>query len=251
MLLAIDVGNTNICFAIYDGDDKTQQWRVETEAFPSFTFEEGLSVSDIIVCSVVPNINESLIALCQKTFNITPDFVTHDNIDIDIQIDVAKQLGTDRLVGASAAVSHYKTPAIIVDLGTATTFDVVDAGGAHKGGVIAPGIRLSLAALEQAAAQLPDIKIEKPDKVIGTNTKDAMQSGIYWGYIGLIEGTIARITEEIGDKPFIIATGGLSPLFASGTDVFDVIDQDLIMKGLVHMHKVIRNQGLPINAKEA
>ncbi len=240
MLLAIDVGNTNICFALYDGEEQKQQWRIETKAFSNFRFEKGLAVDDIVICSVVPKINDGLKQSCETAFGITPVFITHENVDINIDIDIAKQLGADRLVGASAATAYYQAPAIIVDLGTATTFDVIDASGAHKGGVIAPGINLSLAALEQAAAQLPDIEIEKPAKVIGTNTKDAMQSGIYWGYMGLIEGTITRIAQEMGAKPFIIATGGLAPLFNRGTDIFDITDQDLIMKGLVHMHKVLQ-----------
>ena len=146
-------------------------------------------------------------------------------------------MGADRLVAAIAAQAYGQTPAVIVDFGTATTFDVINQDGAHIGGVIASGINLSLSALEQAAAQLPDIQIEKPSKVIGTNTKDAMQSGIYWGYMSLIEGVIAKITDEMEAKPFVIATGGLAPLFEKGTDIFDALDQDLIMKGLVHIHK--------------
>lgn len=240
MLLAIDAGNTNIVFALYEGEIQKQQWRVETTANLDSVFNDIKSATDVVICSVVPKVNDALTKACQQYFNITPDFITYQNIDVDVEIDTPEQMGTDRLVGASAAVEFYQSPAVIIDFGTATTFDVVNKGGVHQGGVIAPGVNLSLSALEQAAAQLPDIKIEKPDTIIGKNTLAAMQSGIYWGYISMIEGVLKRISKEIGTKPFVIATGGLAPLFEQGTDIFDIIDQDLIMKGLVHMHKVIK-----------
>lgn len=245
MLLAIDVGNTNIVFEIYENERQKKQWRVETSEPLTETFQTIRSefpyIKDIIVCSVVPKINDLLTKSGQQYFEAQPIFVTHENIDIEINIDQPEQLGADRMVGASAAVAFYQNPAVIVDFGTATTFDVIDVTGAHQGGIIAPGIHLSLSALEQAAAQLEIIQIEKPAKVIGGNTQDAMQSGIYWGYLGLIEGTIQRIADEMGVKPFVIATGGLAPLFEKGTDIFDIIDQDLIMRGLVHIHKVVKN----------
>ena len=202
-----------------------------------------MTVEDIIICSVVPPVNEALVTACQESFGKTPIFVTHENIDIPLNIETPAQLGTDRMVGASAAVAYYQNPCIVVDFGTSTNFDVVDATGAHIGGVLATGARLSLAALSDGAAQLPEIKIEEPPSVIGKNTVDAMQSGIYWGYISKVEGIIAKISKEMPNKnnvkPFVIGTGGLAPLFERGTDIFDIIDQDLIMKGLVHMHKVL------------
>ena len=244
MLLAIDAGNTNIVFAVYKGDDKQEQWRVETQKPCRETLasiSNNYNISGVVICSVVPEVNDALTKLCDEAFKLNPIFITYENIDIETSLDNPKQLGADRMVGVSAAIAHYQTPVIIVDFGTATTFDVVDDKGMHLGGVIAPGVNLSLLALEQAASQLPDMKIEKPNKAIGTNTLDAMQSGIYYGYIGLIEGTIKRIIEELGTKPFVIATGGLAPLFDQGTDIFDSTDQDLIMRGLVHIHKVIQN----------
>lgn len=246
MLLAIDAGNTNIVFALYEDETQKKQWRVETQAFKAIPSFDGMTdVSDVIICSVVPKINYTLTQACQQSLKIKPVFVTHKNIDIGINIDKPEQMGADRLVGTSAAIAlyqtPYKSPCVIVDFGTATTFDVIDEKGVHQGGIIAPGVNLSLSALEQAAAQLPDIQIEKPDAVIGKNTFHAMQSGIYYGYISMIEGLLKRISEEIGVKPFVIATGGLAPLFERGTDIFDITDQDLIMKGLVHIHKVIRN----------
>lgn len=245
MLLAIDAGNTNIVFAVYDGDEKQEQWRVETKKSCVGIFEKiskAFHISDVVVCSVVPEVNEALAQLCEKALSLTPVFINYENIDIKTTLDNPNQLGADRMVGVSAAIAHYQTPVIIVDFGTATTFDVVDDKGVHLGGVIAPGVNLSLQALEQAASQLPDMKIEKPEKVIGSNTLNAMQSGIYYGYIGLIEGTIMRIISEMDFKPFVIATGGLAPLFDQGTDIFDSTDQDLIMRGLVHIHKVIKNK---------
>jgi type III pantothenate kinase len=187
----------------------------------------------------VPQINDILVQACEAQFQVTPVFVRHENIDIKINIDKPAQLGTDRMVGASAAVAYYQAPCIIVDFGTATTFDVIDSEGVLQGGVISSGVNLSLSALEQAAAQLPDIQIEAPKQVVGKNTVDAMQSGIYWGYISMVEGVITKIAEEMGQKPYVIVTGGLAPLFERGTDIFNIIDQDLIMKGLVHMHKVL------------
>ncbi len=245
MLLAIDAGNTNIVFAVYNGEEKLNQWRVETHKLSSDIFSEIQSdfsdIDDVIICSVVPKINDALVENCQEFFNVQADFVTHENIDIEIKIDKPQQLGTDRMVGASAAVQLCKTPIIVVDFGTSTNFDVIDAKGAHCGGVLATGAKLSLSALEQAAAQLPNIEIAKPQNIIGTNTLDAMQSGIYWGYIAMVEGLIVKIKTEMNEENIsVVATGGLAPLFEQGTDMFDIMDQDLIMKGLLHMHKVIK-----------
>jgi len=236
MLLAIDIGNTNIVFAVYDGQKQRKSWRSETDADITPILSEMFEIEAIIVCSVVPRVKDHIIETCETKFKITPVFITHQNAGIDITLDAPHEVGADRLVNAVAVSAHYKSPAVIVDFGTATTFDVIDKNGAYCGGVIAPGINLSLQALHMAAAKLPEIGVEKPEKVIGRNTKEAMQSGIYWGYIGLIEGTIKRITEEMGVTPYVLATGGLAPLFDSGTDMIDTIDGNLTMKGLVHIH---------------
>ena len=147
-------------------------------------------------------------------------------------MDDPSQVGADRLVNAVAAHQKYKGPLIIVDFGTATTFDLIASSGSYLGGVIAPGINLSLEALDLAAAKLPRINVKRPTSVIGRDTVSAMQSGVYWGYVGLIEGLIARISEEFGDKPKVIATGGLAPLFAEATNVIEAIDLDLTTRGL-------------------
>lgn len=241
MLLAIDAGNTNIVFAIYEGQEQVEQCRLDTitGSIPEVIndiAQKYPEITDVIISSVVPKANDAFEKACSYLLKIDPIFVTHDNIGIEIDLDNPEEVGADRIVNAVAVKAHYQSPAIIVDFGTATTFDMVDTSGRYGGGVIAPGINLSLKALEQAAAQLPDIKIEKPAKVIGKNTVDAMQSGIYWGYIGLIEGTIKRIADEMGEKPFVIATGGLAPLFDKGTNMIEAVDGDLTMKGLVYIH---------------
>lgn len=240
MLLAIDIGNTNIVCAVYNGNQQMHKWRHHSHDTIENIFDAvEFKIDFVIVGSVVPKINDDLIKLCHTKFNINPLFITHENIGIQTNLDNPHEVGADRIINAVAVLAYYNKPAIIVDFGTATTFDVIDKKGTYAGGVIAPGINLSLKALGDAAAQLPQLKIEKPAHIIGKNTIDAMQSGIYWGYIGLIEGTIKRIKEEIGDDCIIIATGGLAPLFAEGTDLIKEIDSDLTLKGLVELYKTL------------
>lgn len=242
MLLTIDVGNTNIVFAVYDGEKQQFLKRVETGEDISSVFDKIMNVNAIIISSVVPDMNDVLRKECKDAYEIDPVFVNHNTVKIEVKTDMPEEVGADRLVNAAAVVAEYQTPAVIVDFGTATTFDVVDNLGRYSGGVIAPGINLSLQALHQAAAKLPEVSVKKPDTVIGKNTKAAMQSGIYWGYVGLIEGTIKRIAEEMDAKPFVIATGGLAPLFVENIEAIDTIDQDLTMKGLVHIHANLSGQ---------
>lgn len=252
MLLAIDVGNTNIVFAMYDGETQIEQCRLETGGNVSDVMQDIAQkypkIKGVIISSVVPKINDALEKSCVYILKLTPVFVTHENAGLKINIEKPETIGADRLVDAVAVLAHYKVPAIIVDFGTATTFDVVNANGEYCGGVIAPGINLSLQALHMAAAKLPRVEVAKPERMIGRNTIEAMQSGIYWGYIGLIEGTIKRIAAEMGldknVKPMIIGTGGLAPLFDTGTDIIDVVDKDLIMKGLVEIYKNVITKDL-------
>lgn len=236
MKLVIDIGNTNIVMAIYDGDNQIEKHRLPTNGDIDSLLVMLPDVEDIIVGSVVPKINDKINAACQKRFGKAPVFVTAKNAGIEIDLDRPEEVGADRLINAVAVKLLYGQPAIIVDFGTATTFDVIDAKGRYSGGVIAPGINLSLQALEQAAAQLPNIEVAKPPKVIGKNTVEAMQSGIYWGYIGLIEGTIKRIQAEMGADCLVIATGGLAPLFCDGTEMIEKADADLTLRGLAHIH---------------
>ncbi len=257
MLMAIDAGNTNIVIALHDGTRVLHSWRCKTDAartadeyaswlYPLFE-ARGLKFSDVseaILSSVVPDANFNLKRLCEKNFNCDVSMVNHDLVSGNLQIKINKpeELGADRIVNALAVKTHYRYPAVVVDFGTATTFDVVDADGAYCGGVIAPGINLSMSALHQAAAKLPKIGIKKPDQVIGRDTIGAMHSGVYWGYVSMVEGMIERIANEIGEKPFVIATGGLSSLIAEGTDTIEATDEDLTLKGLVSIHAQTKNK---------
>jgi type III pantothenate kinase len=246
MLLAIDAGNTNIVFGIYDGDALRCHWRAATS--PARTADEyaallaqwmtaeGLQatlLSGAIIASVVPRALSDLRHLVERLGH-TPLVVGDPQVrlDIEVRIDRPAEVGADRLVNAVAAHSAYGGPLIVLDFGTATTFDVVDGDGNYCGGVIAPGIKLSLEALHTATAKLPRIGIEKPEHVVGRGTVGAMRSGIYWGYVGLIEGIVARIQAEEGGERPVVATGGLAPLFAGGTDLITHVEPELTLRGL-------------------
>lgn len=250
MLLAIDVGNTHTVFALCDGQQVRAMWRFATT--PHRTEDEYAStllflmgqhgftkeqVSGCIISSVVPDVLFPLKQCALRYFGQTPLIVGHDTAppDMKVRIDNPHELGADRLVNAYAAWSQHRMPLIVVDFGTATTFDVVDSAGDYVGGLIAPGVNLSLEALRQAAAKLPSVPIRRPQKVIGTHTVAAMQSGLYFGYLGLVEGIISRIKAEKGPAK-VIATGGLSSLFAGGTDMIDEADEQLTIRGLQLMY---------------
>jgi type III pantothenate kinase len=198
---------------------------------------KGLTASDIDACiisTVVPDVLFNLTSCAKQYFNVTPQVIGDSDLTLGMKvlIDRPDEIGADRLVDAVAAAALYKPPLIIVDFGTATTFDVVDREGNYAGGVIAPGINLSLDALSNAAAKLPRVAIKRTERVIGKSTISAMQSGIFWGYIGLIEGLILRITAEFGGKMRVIATGGLAPLLAEATKSIDAIEPELTLSGL-------------------
>ena len=249
MLLTIDAGNTNVVFAVYDGEAQNHVWRCKTDSgrtsdeyaawlFQLFT-REGLafeSINHAVICSVVPQANRQLLQLCFDSFGCEALMVSHETVALDIKLDRPAEIGADRLVNAIAVLQDYSVPAIVIDFGTATTFDVIDANGAYIGGVIAPGVNLSMEALHMAAAKLPKVDIVKTQSVIGSDTVSAMQSGTYWGYVGMIEGTINRITEELGEKPVVIATGGLAGLFADTIPQIEKVDKDLTLRGLLHIY---------------
>ena len=250
MLLVIDSGNTNIVFAVFNGDELVGEWRGSSDAkrtadeygvwLTQLMERDKLDLSKInssIIATVVPEIVSSLKILCHKYFKTVPMIVGESNVDIGIEILVnePEEVGSDRLVNAASAHQTYGGPLIVIDFGTATTFDVVDKNGAYYGGVIAPGINLSLDALHLAAAKLPRVAVQKPATVIGKRTVPAMMSGIYWGYVGLIEGLLARIKEEFGEEMNVIATGGLAPLFSDEIGVHH-LDPNLILRGLVHIY---------------
>lgn len=255
MLLAIDAGNTNVVFALVDGQDIRQRWRIATD--PRRTGDEyavwlfqlleiagyDRSIVDaVIIATVVPRALHNLEVLATKYFGHTPLVVGSPNVDLGMRVDVEApaEVGADRVVNALAAHHLFGGDLVIVDFGTATTFDVVDFVGTYKGGIIAPGINLSIDALAAAAARLPRIVVEAPapgQSVIGRTTVDAMHSGVYWGYIGLIEGLIARIRSEIGRPTKVVATGGLALLFEQHTTIFDHVEGDLTIQGLALIHQ--------------
>jgi type III pantothenate kinase len=248
MLLAVDSGNTNAVFAVYEGDSLRASWRISTN--PRRTADEyaiwltqllslaGFTPADIdaaIIGNVVPDAMFNLTQLCQRYLHCEPLVVGRDNCQVPIGVDVdmpARDVGADRIANTVAAGDRHKPPAIVVDFGTATNFDVVDRGGNYCGGVIAPGPNLSLQALEMAAAQLPHVALLRPPRIVGRATVPAMQSGVFWGYIGLIEGIVRRIREERKEAMEVVATGGLAPLFAGATDAIDKVDSDLTLWGL-------------------
>ena len=247
MLLAINANNTNTIFALWDGDQLHGAWRIASES--QRTADEyvvwldhllGLSgltrgrIDGTIIASVVPGANFNLVKFCQDYCASTPLMVGEAGVALGMKalVDRPDEVGADRLINTIAAHDRYPGAAIVVDFGTATTFDVVDGDGNYRGGVIAPGINLSLQALEQAAAKLPSVSLRPTDKVIGTNTVACMQSGIYWGYVGLIEGIVTRITQEFGVPMRVIATGGLAPVFEQASPLIERIDGTLNLWGL-------------------
>lgn len=255
MLLAIDSGNTNIVFALFDGEKVRGEWRSSTtvnrtaDEFGVWLIQlmaiEGIDrkeVSACIIASVVPAVMFNLKQLCRKYFGQEALVVGEEGVKLGLNVllDRPEEVGADRLVNAVAAHKFYQGPLIVIDFGTATTFDVVDGEGNYCGGAIAPGINLSLEALHAAAAKLPRVAIGRPGKVIGKATVPAIRSGIYWGYVGLIEGLVSRIEKEFGQKMTVVATGGLAPLFMEATPVIDHLQGDLTLRGLLEIHR--RNQ---------
>ena len=259
MLLAIDAGNTNTVFAIIENNELRCQWRTAMNAARTadeyavwltqlLTLEnvDVKEVNEAIISTVVPQALFDLRKLCRNYFQCEP-LVVGEGVDLGINVllERSAEVGADRLVNAVAAGEQYGGPLIVIDLGTATTFDIVDSKGDYRGGVIAPGVNLSLGALHMAAAKLPHIAVERPPQVIGDGTLEAMQSGIYWGYISLIEGVVARIRSEFSETDVaemkVVATGGLAPLFAGGTDVIKNVDLDLTIRGLNLLHSLNRS----------
>lgn len=250
MLLAIDCGNTNTVFSIWDGARFLATWRISTDhrrtADEYFVWLSALmtlggvkaQVSAAIISSTVPRVVFNLRVLCNRYFDCRPLVVGKPECRLPVapRVDPGTAVGPDRLVNTVAGFDRHGGDLIVVDFGTATTFDVVDTDGAYVGGVIAPGVNLSLEALHAAAAALPHIDVARPARAIGTNTVACMQSGVYWGYIGLIEGIVREVRRERERPTRVIATGGLASLFAQGTDLFHSVEDDLTMHGLVLIH---------------
>lgn len=257
MLLAIDVGNTNTVFSIWDGERFSATWRTSTEhqrtadqyyvwlsTLMNFT---GINakITDVIISSTVPRVVFNLRVLSDRYFGTRPIVVGRPGcaLPVDVRVDAGTQVGPDRLVNTVAGYDLYGGDLIVVDFGTATTFDVVDHDGAYVGGVIAPGVNLSLQALHEAAAALPHVDISRPQSVVGTNTVACMQSGIFWGYVGVVREICARIRAERERPMKIISTGGLAPLFQQAEVLFDDFKDDLTMHGLTVIHRYNMTQG--------
>ncbi|MGR3434106.1 MAG: type III pantothenate kinase [Shimia sp.] len=251
MLLCIDCGNTNTVFSIWDGTGFVAKWRTATEHqrtadqyfvwLRSIMTHTGVEahIDEVIVSSTVPRVVFNLRVFADRYFGTRPLVVGKPECRLPTppRVDEGTIVGPDRLVNAAGAHDRHGGNLIVVDFGTATTFDVVDRDGAYVGGVIAPGVNLSLEALHMAAAALPHVDITKPQRVVGTNTVACMQSGIFWGYVGLIKEVCARIRAE-RDRPMrVIATGGLAPLFAEAEALFDAFEDDLTMHGLTVIHR--------------
>ncbi|TYS13675.1 type III pantothenate kinase [Rossellomorea vietnamensis] len=246
MIFVLDVGNTNIVLGVYEGEELKYHWRMETNRHKTED-EYGMivknlfqhvnlsldSIEGIIISSVVPPIMFSLERMCEKYFNITPLVVGPGiKTGLNIKYENPREVGADRIVNAVAGIKEYGGPLIIVDFGTATTYCYINEDKQYMGGAIAPGIGISTEALYSKAAKLPRIEIGRPDHIIGKNTVSAMQSGILYGYVGQVEGIVKRMKATGSTNPLVIATGGLAQLISKESDVIDVVDSFLTLKGL-------------------
>src|SRR5712664_2381969 len=246
MLLVIDIGNTNTSLGVFDSETLVTHWRLTTArartvdelgvlarnlfALTELNFKV---INAIAVASVVPPLNFTLKRMAEVYFGLSPLFIDHTiETGLPILYQPASDVGADRIVDAVAVIHKYGTPCIVVDFGTATTFDAINSEGEYLGGVITPGITISADALFERAAKLPRVEIKRPRKVVGSATVEAMQSGLYHGYIGLVDGILKRMIDEVGGTPHVIATGGLAPLIATGSEFIEQVDETLTLEGL-------------------
>ena len=251
MLLAIEQGNTNTLFAVHDGEAWVAQWRTATVAnrtadeyaawLNQLLVLQDLSLGDLTACiisTVVPQSMFNLRNLSRRYLNTEPLVVGENaELGVAVRIEQPSEAGADRLVNAIGAFVAHGGPLIVLDSGTATTLDVIAADGAFEGGAIAPGVNLSMEALHAAAAKLPRVAIQRPDRAIGKDTVGAMQSGVYWGYVSLIEGLVDRIKAEYGQPMKVVATGGVASLFHGATEKIDVFDPDVTIRGLLEVYR--------------
>jgi type III pantothenate kinase len=246
MLLVIDVGNTNTSLGVYRGEELIAHWRLTTN--PARTVDEyGVharnlfelakvdfkAIDAIAIASVVPPLNYTLKRMAEVYFQLTPLFIDETtDTGLKILYEPASDVGSDRIVDAVAAIRKYGSPCIVVDFGTATTFNAINSKGEYLGGAITPGIMISSEALFSRTAKLPRVDIRRPSRVIGSSTVTAMQSGLYYGFVGLVDGVLGKMIEEIGAQPRVIATGGLAPLIATGSKFIELVDETLTLEGL-------------------
>jgi type III pantothenate kinase len=254
MLLAIDIGNTNVVLGVFDGDKLTENWRVGTNSkitpdeyamifkdLFGFAGIEFKQITGVIISTVVPPLLPVMIEMSRKYFRIEPMVVTHEiKTGITIKYDNPKEIGADRIVNAAAGYKIYGGPIIIVDFGTATTFCAVTKGGEYLGGAITPGVKISAEALFQRASKLPRVELTKPAKVIGADTISAMQSGIIYGYAGLVDGIVERMKKEFASDAVVVATGGLAELIAPETKTIQELKPHLTLEGLCFLYSINR-----------
>jgi type III pantothenate kinase len=256
MLLVIDAGNSNLTLGVFHGAELSAQWRLVTDRDKSAgqygleireLFKRGgvevKNVEGIAIASVVPQLDGALAEIAMSDFGVTPLFIDHTtNTGLKLLYDTPSELGADRILDAAAALAKYGAPCIVVDFGTATTFNAVNAAHEYLGGVIAPGLKISAEALFSRAAKLPRVEIQRPEKVIATSTYGAMQSGLYHGYAGLVDGVLEKMIAEMGSLPRVIATGGLAPVIAGASKFIEKIDETLTLDGLRLIYERINPQ---------
>ena len=245
MLLVLDVGNTNTTLGVYEGTTLTHSWRLTSErqrtvdeygimcrTLLQLASLDSSSITGIAISSVVPPLDFTLYKMAQLYFDIEPIFVNAANAGITVLYDDPREVGADRIVNAVAALTRYGGPCIVVDFGTATTFDAISEAGEYLGGIIYPGIQISADALFQRAARLRNTEIRRPERLIGTNPSTSIQSGLYYGNIALVDGVLEKMVGELGPKTRIIATGGLAPLISRGSRLIEHVDADITLEGL-------------------
>lgn len=244
MLLAVDIGNSSIKFGVFDVNTLLVRFSIPTrrdataaDLQRAISGNLDLPITGVIVCSVVPEVERALRDFLQQRYKVAPLFVNNTfDLGLKIKYEPETSLGTDRLVAAYAAVKKFGKPAVVCDFGTATTIDGVSAKSEFLGGVIAPGMNAMAEALHIKAAKLPRVKIVKPETVIGTTTLGSILSGVFYGYVGLVEGLVKRISGELGKNAKVIATGGLASLIAENTEVLETVDENLVLEGLLYIH---------------
>lgn len=247
MIFLLDAGNTNTVIGVFHNDDLLYEWRIKTDRhktedefgilLKSLFDHKGISFSDfkgVIISSVVPPIMIALEKMCKAYFNIQPLIIGRSDVHSFLPMNYPhpEEIGADRIVNAVGAIEEYGSPLIIIDFGTATTYCYVNEQGEYAGGLIAPGIKVSMDALYSKASKLPKIEIQLPTNVVGTTTVEAMQSGVFYGYIGQVDGIVRRIKKQMNTKPTVIATGGLASLLAEESETISHVDSHLTLKGL-------------------
>jgi len=258
VIFVIDIGNTNTVLGIFEEGELTYEWRIQTDIHKTkdefamliqslFQFKEisFSQIEGVIISSVVPPIMHALEMMFEEYFDITPLIIGKDEVKAPLTIAYPnpKEIGADRIVNAVAAIDMYDEPLIIIDFGTATTFCYVDANKAYHGGIIAPGIKISMDALYSKASKLPKIEIEAPDRIVGQTTVEAMQAGVYYGYVSQVDGIVGRMQAEVGTNPTVIATGGFAQLMAKGSETIEHVEKHLTLRGLYRIYEYHEMEG--------